>query len=133
MKEQQNQVNWKKMFFVVGIIFIITTLFMIMGKQNPLNSQPDSSIIPQEEICSSIGGTPAWMQDERIIGYGYSFPQNYAQQSFNDVVHDYLIPNKITMVWDEKCIHCQNQIKDFGDSWQDYQDSGLTHQCYILK
>jgi len=135
MKEikQQTKSPWKKAFFVVGIIFLITAVFMITGKQNPLNPQPDSSIDYSKSICSQIKGTPAWMQNGEIIGYGYGFPENYALQSFNDVVNDYLIPNKITMVWDEKCIHCQRQIESFGDSWQDYQESELTIECHNLK
>lgn len=133
MKEPTIKSPWRKAFFVVGFIFLISAVFMLAGKQNPLNPQPDSSIDYSKAICSQIKGTPAWMQNGEIIGYGYGFPENYAQQSFNDVVNDYLIPNQITMVWDEKCIHCLNEIKRFGDSWQDYQDSGFTIECHILK
>ena len=84
------------------------------------------------DICSSIQGTPAWMQNGEIIGYGEGFPENYARQSFPDVVNDYLIPNKITFIWDAKCVHCQNQIREFKDSWIDYLHSNLTIECHIL-
>lgn len=127
--KKQQKVNWRKMFFVAFLIFIVVSFFMISGKPNPLYPQPDG----REDICQQIRGTPAWMQSGEIIGYGYGFPQDYAKQSFNDVINDYLIPNKITMVWDAKCIHCQRQIAEFGDSWQDYQDSGLTVECQNLK
>lgn len=132
VKIEKKKSPWRKVFFVVGIIFVITTIFMLSGKQNPLNPQPDARINYYKSICSQIKGTPAWIQNGKIIGYGRGFPENYARQNFNDVVNDYLIPNKITFVWDAKCIHCQKEIVRFGNSWQNYQDSNLTIECHLL-
>lgn len=126
MTTQKDQFGLR-IFIALGILFFIVGGLLIFSE---IFGNDDSS--NTNDICSQIRGTPAWMHDNEIIGYGYNFPESYAKQSFNDIVNDYLIPNKITFVWDAKCVHCQNQIKDFGDSWIDYQNSNLTKQCFIL-
>lgn len=117
-----------KRIIIASIIFVILISFspLFLFKKNEAD-------LLSNDICYKIKGTPAWIKDGKIIGYGYGFPQNYAKQSFNDIVNDYLIPNKIAFVWDEKCIYCRNQIREFGDSWEDYQKSGLTIKCNILQ
>lgn len=112
---------------------IVCLILLVIGAGFLLwPSTPQTNPVVGSSICSQISGTPAWVQNDKIIGYGEQFVERTLNQEFNDVVNDYLIPNKIVFVWDPKCIHCHNEINRFGSSWQKYLDSGLTLECHIL-
>jgi hypothetical protein len=122
---KDNSKSWRKMSVVLGILLLISVVFIIHTGKSPM--QP--SLDEPKDLCSEIRGTPAWFDGTEIIGYGYNFPEKNAKQDFNDVVNDYLIPNEITFIYHPSCHWCKEQIKDFGDAWIDYKESGLTKDC----
>ena len=128
IEEGKNKIGWRKIAISIFLILIVALGLQFLNI-NVLGIKNEYPV----DYCSEIRATPAWIQSGKIIGYGYKFPESYTMQNFNDVVNDYLIPNGIIFVWDSKCIHCQNQIKDFGDAWEDYIDSDLTMECNRLK
>lgn len=123
-EEKKKIEEYKKPIIAIIIFFILAVLVIIFA----------TSLNVETDYCSMIRGTPAWIQGEKVIGYGYKFPERYARQSFEDTVNDYLIPNEVTFVYDLKCPHCLRQIEFFKQqgSWQDYLKSGLTKECEIL-
>jgi len=80
----------------------------------------------EEGLCKSIQGTPAWStQDGEIIGYGYIEIPNMSV----DLVNQELIPANIYFLYNSDCSVCIKQIEYFGNTWEDYQKSGLTINC----
>lgn len=102
---------------IVVLVVCVSFLFLVFFLSIPQTSSKISS-----DVCSQIRGTPAWLQNNEIIDYG--------KKDWN-VSH--LIEQKISFVWDPKCIHCENQIDFWGSAdWMSYQSSNLTIQCNLL-
>ena len=115
-----------KIWIMFGVLVVI-----LLGAYLVIAQEVGSDEASDNDLCSIITGTPSWVKDGNVIGGGYGFVERYSSQSFNDEVNDFLIPNEITMVWDPECGWCQRQIEAFGESWDDYVNSGLTKECNI--
>lgn len=111
---------WIVATFFLGIICLI----LMVGTFHEVKSLPSG--FDAKAVCSSIKGTPAWVdENETIIDYGY---KTFGDQSI-DVVNVILIPNKVHFVYSGGCGWCKKQIEYFGITWGDYVTSGLTHDC----
>ena len=78
------------------------------------------------DVCSKVSGTPSWASENgTIVGVGY-LP--FGNESLK-VVNEYLIPNKIYFVYSSGCGYCALQVKDFGETWSKYVESGFTINC----
>ena len=84
----------------------------------------------EEGLCKSIKGTPAWAIEQpnksmEILAYGYIEIPNMSV----DLVNQELIPANIYFLYNSDCSVCIKQIEYFGNTWEDYQKSGLTINC----
>lgn len=96
-------------------------LFALHGEKIPQNISLNPPWLNDSD-CNQITAVPSWCKDGRVNAGGY--------QAFNKGV-DYLIDNNITFLYSSTCDYCNDKIiKDFGDDWQRYKDSGLTEQCW---
>jgi len=79
-------------------------------------------------ICSKMSGTPAWVMNGTIFGYGF---KNFTEMNSSlNVVSEYLIPSGISFYYSSRCGWCHRQIEQFGEeNWKQYQDAGLTVDC----
>ena len=117
---------WIASTFFLGVICLI----LITGffGQVQLIEEPPKVIegFDEVDVCSKITGTPSWADDEgNIITSGY---QSFGNVSW-DVVNGELIPKKVHFLYSSTCGWCLEQIKYFGNTWPDYVNSGLTHDC----
>jgi len=78
-----------------------------------------------EELCSDIEATPAWVHENNIVNYGY---KGNVDQDGNSLI-EFLIENKIYMLYSSECGWCKKQIEDFGEDWGRYVEAGLTINC----
>ncbi|MHA1344495.1 MAG: hypothetical protein ACTSQG_10940 [Promethearchaeota archaeon] len=70
------------------------------------------------DLCNVISGTPAWIVDGKVLGYGYK----------GNLSVDGLINNQIEFYYRSGCGFCEKQINDF-DDWNKYKLSGLVSEC----
>jgi len=115
----------------IAIIFILTIGFIYDNKDKNtldkvndyLNESNNLDLIPpiaSKEFCSEIKGVPAWIQNNKIIDYGYKSNLNVS----------YLIDNKILFFYSAVCPACHKQIIEFGDQWGTYVLSGYVTECW---
>jgi len=108
--------------------WIASTIFLGLVCLIFIFSSFDASIngFDEVEVCKSISGTPSWTDDSgNVVASGYT---NFNNQSI-DIVNIFLIPDRIHFIYSNDCGWCKKQIEYFGATWQDYLDSGLTHDC----
>ena len=107
------------------VIFLILLIILLIwnpfgGNNKESEEENGESLTLQEEMCASIMGTPAWADSEGvIINYGYN--ETYLVEN--------LIEDKIYFLYHPGCGWCHKQIEYFGESWQEYVDSGYTIDC----
>jgi len=108
---------WKIGTIVFAVLFVIALFW------SPFRGEATGEVITgdtlKEQMCSSIRGTPAWVDSEGVIEYGYK--ETY-------LVED-LIKDKIYFLYNPGCGWCHKQIEYFGEEWQKYVDSGYTVNC----
>lgn len=127
-------INWKKITFVLGILVVISYGLMVVGKSNPFNPQPidNGNYDSLEELmCNNIKGTPAWADyNGYIFDYGVKkFNEEYQSVDSNLVV-DNLIKDKIYYLYNPDCIHCQRQAEWFGEeAYSKYKQSSYAVDC----
>ncbi|HDK42829.1 MAG TPA: hypothetical protein ENG87_05585 [Candidatus Pacearchaeota archaeon] len=122
-KRKQNL--WK----VTTIFLAIVIIFMMIVPEIDKTINKEKPIEIGEHFCSITKKTPSWgnIQGE-IIGTGYINFSTALNMSI-DIVNKELIPNYLFFIYHPGCGACQRQIEYFGDTWQDYVDSGLTINC----
>lgn len=105
---------------IVVIFLLIVPFFNIQGAENEK--------VSLESLCTQIQGTPTWINASsgKIMAVGYL---DFDSDLTLDIVNEELIPNNIAFFYHPQCFYCQEQIKSFGGSWQDYLDSGLAIDC----
>lgn len=110
---------WILSTFVLGILCLI---FLVDAFVPDI---PESIFEDNISICSKIEGTPAWIINDEIVGYGFT--------TFNDSlpsqVVDKLIEDEMYFIYRDNCSWCQLQIEYFNESWYKYVNSGLTIRC----
>ena len=96
-------------------------IFEMHGEMIPKNISLISPW-PEGDLCLQVTAVPSWSKDGKVTKGGF--------QAFKLGV-DYLIENSITFIYSSTCEFCKDPIiKDFGDDWQRYIDSGLTRECW---
>ncbi len=120
-KKTKKPNKWKTATMV--LIFMIVWLLIWMALFQPNMKEKEEA----ERLCQSIQYTPAWVDSYgEIINYGVILkPEN----TTSDIIKEFLIPERIKFVYNSDCYACQNQIRDFGNSWIEYENSGLTVNC----
>ncbi len=118
---------WKAAAVIFAVLFIISLVWNPFGKESTggviTGDTTGGEYTLQEQMCSSISGTPAWADSEgAIIDYGYK-----ETRSVDDLIED-----KMYFVYNPSCGWCQKQITFFGEEWQKYIDSGYTVDCSAL-
>ena len=131
--ELHNKNKWKTAIAIISIACVIMFAIVLEGyeKNKEFNYQEYKT---PEELCLDITGTPAWVasdgvQQNIIIAYGYK--GNITKDGGNLV--DFLINNKIYMLYNSECGWCEKQIEDFGEDWNRYLNKGLTINCKEIK
>lgn len=116
-KEKLRDNPWK--FSTIVLIILIIAIISINYYEKINNEKK------LDNICKKIQGTPSWVNDEgNIIGNGFN---SFGNKSWNVV--ERLIKNKIYFVYHPSCSYCQKQIEYFGNTWNDYVESGFTINC----
>jgi len=113
------------------LVFIISLMLIpqLIEMKNEINPIPINNF---DDVCKQITGTPTWINFENgAIQSGYIDFFAIKNMSY-DVVNNELIPNKIHFYYATGCGWCERQIELFGDTWKDYVDSGLTHDCVVV-
>ncbi len=96
-------------------------LFSTHGEIIPQNVSINPPWLNTSE-CNQVKAVPSWSKNGLVHPGGY--------QAFKRGV-DYLIDNNITFFYSSTCDYCNDWIiKDFGDGWKRYKDSGLTKKCW---
>jgi len=116
---------WKAAAVLFAVLFIISLFtggFGIGGKA-VADGEGTGDATLQEQMCSSIRGTPSWADSEGII-ISSGYRETYSVED--------LIENKIYFLYNPSCGWCQKQIEYFGEAWQKYVDSGYTVDCNSL-
>ena len=76
MKSEADKIkSRRKWFFVIGILLIISIGSIVVSADDNSILNPNKAI---EVSCKNIQGTPAWIQNGVVIGYGYNFPEQNA-------------------------------------------------------
>ena len=122
---------WKAAAGIFAVLFIISLFtggFGIGGKavsdtEEVITGETTGEETLQEQMCSSISGTPSWADSEGII-IASGYRETY---SVDDLIED-----KIYYLYHPGCGWCQRQITFFGEDWQKYVDSGYTVDCSTL-
>ena len=114
--------------FVLGIMCLI--LIIDLKIIDLSYSQSDEEIVLEEFnetlVCQSIQGTPAWITDNNeVITYGYK----EINQTLIPLFLNQLMNERVHFVYSSTCLHCKDQIEDFGKYWEIYQGTKLTHDC----
>jgi len=129
---------WKVTSLILLIVIVVFIAVDRMEKnEGPVGiptMQYDYPIGPTQEfnevdVCKKIPGTPAWVDDQgNIIDTGYT---TFGDQSIN-IVTTHLIPQKVHFVYSDTCGWCHKQIEYFGNTWDDYVEANLTHNCRTI-
>lgn len=94
-----------------------------------LNNSDDKEI----NICSTIQGTPAWVDSNGTIIYYGILNSGFANNEtiINDTtLTEWLIEDRIKFVYNENCGYCQIQKQMFGDdNFNKLKKEGLTLEC----
>ncbi|MBA7601811.1 hypothetical protein ES703_08893 [subsurface metagenome] len=112
---------WKIGTIVFAVLFIISLVWNPFGRGTGEVITGETTL--QEQMCSSIRGTPSWADSEGII-IASGYRETY---SVDDLIED-----KIYYLYHPGCGWCQKQITFFGEDWQKYIDSGYTVDCSAL-
>lgn len=127
----KNKQDWTTFTYglMAGLIILLFVLIIQdsiendvyeMSSKDIMKQAPIPSYTPSEaNLCNNIRGTPAWVKDNQIIGYGYTElePQN-------------LVDNKVVFLYNPDCIHCQRQVEYWGeDEFNDLSAKGLAIDC----
>jgi hypothetical protein len=116
---------WKVLVGLFVILFIIALIWNPFGGSNTgevITGEATGNTL-QEQMCSSIRGTPAWADSEGVVA-DYGYRETYSV--------DDLIADKTYFIYNPGCGWCQKQITFFGEEWQKYIDSGYTVDCSSL-
>jgi len=116
---------WKIGTIVFAVLFIISLFWSPFGRGTGevITEEDTGETTLQEQMCSSIPGTPSWADSEGII-IASGYRETY---SVDDLIED-----KIYYLYHPGCGWCQKQITFFGEDWQKYIDSGYTVDCSAL-
>ena len=96
----KNYKTWRKYAIIFMFLFAISGFLLATGRDNPLNPKPENPY----EICELLKGTPAWVEDEKILGYGY-------KENWNT------IPEGVSFYYRSDCGWCHKQILVFGEEY----------------
>lgn len=103
--------SWRKWAIIFGIFFLISIVSIIItGK---------SIFSPEAELtfCDKIKGTPAWIKDGKIIGYGY-------REDWKTLPEGYFF------YYNPRCSPCQKQINNFGEQYFiELKNNGYAINC----
>jgi len=92
--------------FILGFIILYMIISPFFNSSNEI------------DLCNVISGTPAWITEGKVLGYGYK----------GNLSVDGLINNQIEFYYRSGCGFCEKQINDF-DDWNKYKLSGLVSEC----
>jgi len=98
--------------YIVSTIFLGLVVLVLIFNQIQIEKQETLN------LCNVIGGTPAWIVEGKILGYGYK----------GNIDVNELIKNNVEFYYNPNCSACEIQINDF-DNWTKYKNSGLTKKC----
>ena len=120
MEENKQKLNpWVISTTVLSIICLILIV-------NTFYKETPEVLSLEQELCSSISGTPAWGDSNgNILFNGYS---NFSDADPSEVV-DNLVKDKIHFLYNPNCGWCKKQIEYFGNDWERYFNSGLVVDC----
>lgn len=124
-----NKNKWKTATTILSIACIVMLAIIIEGDERDKEFTYQENKTPKE-LCANITGTPAWVasdgiQQNVIISYGYK--GNTHPDGGNLV--DFLIENKVYMLYNPGCGWCEKQIESFGSDWNRYVNGGLAINC----
>ncbi|RLG10588.1 hypothetical protein DRN69_08815 [Candidatus Pacearchaeota archaeon] len=101
--------------YIATTIVLIIFILILFGNYLINYSKEDKT---ECNLCNIISGTPAWIVNGKILGYGYK----------GNLSVDDLINHKVEFYYRKSCGFCRMQIEHF-DDWEKYKQSGLTNEC----
>ena len=125
----KNENKWKTATAIISIICIIMLAIILEGNERTKEFTYQIDKTPKE-LCAEITGTPAWVandgvQGNAIISYGYK--GNVTEEG--ELLVDFLIANKVYMLYSPNCGWCEKQMQDLGSDWKRYVEVGLAINC----
>jgi len=112
MKKQTKLEKIRENPYIISTIVLgILVLILMIGSFFPKE-------VKEKDLCSVISGTPAWIKNGKVMGYGVM-----------NASIEKLIENNVEFYYGENCGYCKYQISIF-DNWTKYEESGLTKKCF---
>lgn len=103
--------SWRKWAIILGVFFLISIVSIIITGKSILSPETEST------FCDKIKGTPAWIKDGEIIGYGYRGDWN-------------VLPDGVFFYYNPRCFPCQKQIENFGEQYfLELKEGGYAIDC----
>ena len=110
LEETKDYRGWKKAAICFAILFFISVIYLTLAGNKPYEE------LSNYAACSEIKYTPAWIKDNKLLGYGYK--ENLTE-----------LPEGVLFYYKPGCYWCEKQIENFGDSWEKYKKRGLAIDC----
>lgn len=90
--------------------------------------------LENKNICLKIKGTPAWINEEKEVIYYGLLTKNNSNINFSNNLINFLIENKIKLVYSSECPYCKMQIDIFGEeNWKKYNKLDMAINCSKYK